>query len=436
MKKVLATFLAASMTFSLAACGSTGAASDAATTTSDNAATGATAADAGNREKVDFWYLWGGDEASLIEQIISAYNQSQDKYEVVGLSTPDQQKIVTAISGGNGPDISDCFGSSMVKYANDGIAMPLDDLMSQNGVSESDYVQAAIDQQKFDGKTYALPVSMNIYALYYNKTLLAQEGIDLPKTAEELYSLGEQTTKVGADGQITQLGSPLVTDSYWYSCMSLAYGTDFGSSDGSNLTPDNAGFRAALEYEQSQVDKFGEAFNNFVTSGIANQYTGQDPFLAGQQVFRIDGPWLYKMAVDSGIDFDLMPIPGAASVGGQGYTILDTSNFFIPSNAKHADGAFAFMKYITDGDGAKMFVQLKGDLPAKQDLTTDQSISGISESFKVYLDIVAQNHLYAMPQSVKAEKYGDDISSALSSVLTGTSADDAIKALKDKVAAY
>ena len=70
----------------------------------------------GEREKISFWYLWGGDEAKLIEQMITAYNKSQDKYEVVGTSTPDQQVIITAISGGQGPDITDDFGGNVPKY--------------------------------------------------------------------------------------------------------------------------------------------------------------------------------------------------------------------------------------------------------------------------------------------------------------------------------
>jgi len=420
MKKVVSVLLAVLMALSLVSCKK----SDSGSKSSSGTQT------------VNFWYLWTGDEAKLIEKIVAEYNKSQSKYKVVGLSTPDQQKIVTSISGGKGPDISDCFGSSMVKYANDGIAASLDDLMAKNGVNESDFVKEALEQQKANGKIYALPISMNIFALYYNKDLMKASGIEeVPKTAEELFEACEKATKAEG-GKITQLGSPFVTNSYWYSCMTLAFGTDFGTSDGSKLTPDNEGFKKCLKFEESQVKKFGNSLNNFVTSGIAKQYTAQDPFLAGTQVFRIDGPWFYKMAEDQKINFGLTGIPGSSSVGGSGYTILDTSNFFIPSNAKNKEGAFDFLKYITDGEGARMYVELKGDLPAKKDLTTDSSIKGISESFKVYLDIVAQNHMYIMPSSEKTTKYGEDITAAVTNVMSGKSADSELQSLVSKVKAY
>lgn len=93
-----------------------------------------------DREIIDFWYLWSGDGesgAGNIESIIDAYNESQDKYEVVGLSVPDQQKIITAISGGNGPDITDAFATDVPSYAEEGIALALDELIAADGLDLS-----------------------------------------------------------------------------------------------------------------------------------------------------------------------------------------------------------------------------------------------------------------------------------------------------------
>lgn len=94
MKKMLSLGLSFSMAVMLGACG----AKTTPTTTSVSSEGGTKQT---QRETVNFWYLWGGEEAKIIEEIISQYNSSQDKYEVVGTSTPDQQVIITAISGDN-----------------------------------------------------------------------------------------------------------------------------------------------------------------------------------------------------------------------------------------------------------------------------------------------------------------------------------------------
>lgn len=413
MKKVLAAILAALMVFSFAGCKKS---------TSSNA--GST-----EKTKVNFWYLWTGDEAKYIENIVTAYNKSQDKVQVVGLSTPDSQKIITAISGGNGPDITDSFGNSMYQYSNDGIALALDDLMSKNGVKADDFVKEAFEQQQVGGKTYALPISLNLFGLYYNEDLLNKDGLKVPTTMEDLWAESEKATKEEG-GKITQLGSPFVPLSNWYECTAFAYGTDFGKADASTLTPDNEGFKETLKFEASQVSKF-KGMNNFVSSGVAKQYTAQDPFCAGTQLFRIDGPWLYKTAKDAGVNVKIVGIPGSKAKGGTGYTLCDTSNFYITANSKHPDAAFDFLKYITDGAGAKMFVTQKGDLPALKSLTTDSEVTGLSDGMKGFLDILSQNHLTLMPSGATSTKYTEAIDTAVKDVIAGKSYDDAMKTLVD-----
>lgn len=377
------------------------------------------------RQKVNFWYLWGGDEGKIIEKIITAYNESQDKYEVVGLSTPDQQKILTAISGGDGPDIVDDFGGSVPKYASEGIAMPLDDFMTAENFDKSLYVDAALAQQVYEGKTYALPISTNVFALYYNKDILEQAGItELPKTLEELIQMSEQTTKMDGD-KVQILGSPFVTDSYWYYCYTYAMGGSFGASADS-LTPDNDAFLSVLNYGKSQADKFGaDAISNFITSGNSKRYTPEDPFCTGNQTFRIDGPWFYAIAKSAGVNFDIMPLPGSAAQGGDGYSMVDTSMVYIPATAKSPEGAWDFAKYISSGAGAEIFVKEKGDLPAAKALTTDESVVNSKPHYKVYLDIINKNKMYSLPPMSGSSVYDQNLRQAVSSVLLGNSVEDA-----------
>lgn len=386
------------------------------------------------KQKVDFWYLWGGDEAKLIEEIIAEYNKSQDRYEVVGLSAPDQQKIITAISGGQGPDVTDDFGSSIPKYAAEEIAMPLDDLIERDKLDISTMAASAVENQMFEGKIYGLPISINVYALFYNKDLLAASGVSkLPETLEELMALSDTLTKKSGEN-ITQMGGPFVPAIYyWPYSFTYAHGTYFGSNDGSTLTPDNSGFRSILEFTARQVAKWGkDSFNNYVTSGASAVYTPQDPFLQGTQVFRMDGPWFYNMAQDAGINFGVMPLPGTKAMGGDGYSLLDTSNVYIPTTAKNKEGAWDFVKYMTVGEGAKHFVVKKGDLPALLKLTSDPEVISAAPSNEVFLSVVAKNNYYSLPQFSETALYQKHIQDAITDVMLGTSVDKALSDLVTK----
>lgn len=439
-RKVMSICLAAVMLGGLlAGCGSSSdqaSSQEASTAASAEATTGTTeTAASGDRETVNFWYLWGGDEAGYIEQIIEAYNQSQDKYQVVGLSTPDQQKVITGISGGNGPDITDDFGSSIPNYAAQNIAMPLDDYIAKDGIDlDSTFVNGTMDQQTYDGKTYALPISSNVFALYYNKDLLKAAGYtEPPKTMEELQDMAAKMTKA-ENGTITEFGAPLVPSSYWWQNMTFANGDTFGEEG--SLNADNEGFHKSLSWLESYVKEFGsDTVNSYVTSGQSKINSAQDPFLAGEQALRIDGTWFYKMAKDAGINFGLTMIPAYEAQGDKTYSAIDTSNFYIPSTAKNPDGAWDFLKYITIGDGAKMFITLKGDLPALQSLLDDQDVKSGSESYDVYLKVLSDATLVTMPGILDSTTFDTALQSAIDSVMLGGSADDAIKEAQDTISA-
>jgi len=387
----------------------------------------------GGRQTVNFWYLWGGDEAGLIEKVIDSYNKSQSKYTVVGLSTPDQAKIITGISGGNGPDVTDDFHHNAPLYADEQIALPLDEYIVRDKLDTSKFVKNAYDLMKYNGKIYMLPLSVNIDALYYNKDLLAKAGITtLPKTLEELMQMGHDTT-IAQGGQITQLGSNLVSVQDWIYAYTYANGTNFGSVG--NLTPNNAGFRKVLDYIASEVAAFGSTpLNNFITSGMSNIYSPQDPFFQGKQVFRIEGAWFYNMCKSAGVNFDIMPIPGAKSVGGTGYTFLGCSTMFIPTTTKNKEGAWDFVKYITYGDGAKVFITLKGDCPALQALSTDKDVVNAAPHFKTYLDIVSNGTMIGLPLFTGAQEYSKAILDAVTNVQLGGAVDKAMTDLQAAVA--
>ena len=140
------------------------------------------------------------------------------------------------------------------------------------------------------------------------------------------------------------------------------------------------------------------------------------------------------MAKDAGINFGLTMIPAYSSQGNKTYSLIDTSNFYIPSTAKNPDGAWDFLKYITMGDGAKMFITLKGDLPALQSLLDDPDVKSGSESYDVYLKVLSDSTLVTMPGVLDGQTFKTALQSALDSVMLGGKADDAIKEAQEAVA--
>ena len=279
---------------------------------SPSASQGAGASTSGGKSKVTVWYLWGGAEGEALEQVIQDFNSSQDKYIVEGLSVPDEQKIKVAIAGGNGPDLTDSFDWSIPQYAQQGIALPLDDLIARDDYDLSDFIPAALESGKFQGKQYALPINVSFQMMYYNKKLLADAGFtEPPKTSKELYDVAVKTTKTNSDGSIDVLGFPSYpSEKYIFNTLAYAYGSTFTNEDATEITLDNPGTLEAAKQIYDYTKQFGS--NNIKQLQASGKWLDpSDPFLMGKQAIRFDGPWLSAQIKKQNIqlDYGIAPIP-------------------------------------------------------------------------------------------------------------------------------
>jgi multiple sugar transport system substrate-binding protein len=307
----------------------------------DDAATPTAAATEAPKEKtkVTFWYLWSGDTVATIDKMIANYNAQSDKYVVEGLSTPDSQKIMAAISAGNGPDVTDDFNSNIGKYVSAGIMEPLDDYIAKTNYDIADFVPATIEACKMDGKTYALPININFSALYYNKKLLKDAGYtEPPKTMEEMYEMAVKTTKVNKDGTIDVCGFPDFPRVYYLDAFATAAGGGWYTPDDKPAPADSYGNKFALKMIRDYCEKFGQ--ENVIKFQSGGKYLDPtDPFLMGKQTFRIDGPWMgknikdtFKVDVDYGVTYvpypkDKPELAARASVS--------SSILFVTANSKN-----------------------------------------------------------------------------------------------------
>jgi multiple sugar transport system substrate-binding protein len=152
---------------------------------------------------VNFWYLWQDKEAARVEAMIQTFNASQSVYEVKGLSVPDVTKIKVAIASGEGPDTADDYSDAVASYASAGIAEPLQSYITKSKYDMSDFIPAALETCKYQGKIYALPISLNMFMLFVNTDLLKAAGVSAPpRTEKELLDIAIKTTKTNADGSL------------------------------------------------------------------------------------------------------------------------------------------------------------------------------------------------------------------------------------------
>ena len=386
-----------------------------------------------------FSYLWTGPEAQALQKVIASFNDSQNQIEVKGVSNPDMQKQLASMSSAKGSfDISDGFGNQVGSWASKGVLEPLDQYISDDHVDTADFVPAAMDQMKFQNKTYALPIAVHSFGLLYNKKLLADAGVTPPKTMDELASAIKKLTKVGAGGNITQLGlgSPDLPTSI--TTLGYAFGGDWNDSSTGKPTPDKPGNVQALDfYAKNVVQAFGADKVNRFVGGFGPHMSAQDPFQTGKVAMEIDGEWRSASITSTAptMKWGVTQIP-VADPSLAGSTQLTTSTLFIPANSQHKAAAAKFLAYMVGKDGMLPFTRALGNLPARTSMLDDPIYNDL-QNFKPFLDSLKSDKVHALSSAPGGSEYATDLASAIDSVNRGkASAQQALSDLATKTAKY
>jgi multiple sugar transport system substrate-binding protein len=330
-------------------------------------------------QTISFWYNNTGDEAKVYEEAVAAYNASQSKYRVEGLSVNDQQKLIVALSGNEAPDVVKGSNSQIVSYQANGLLTSLKSFIDRERFDLKIYSDKSVEANSINGEVFALPLDGYTIQMFYNKDLLRAAGFsEPPKTVEEMYDMAVAATKLDAGGNIDILGYPLFPLASARQELIYAFGGRWWSADGKTLTPQDQGIIDSLTYNVRYRNLYGiEKVQAFVATANTNRYTEKDMFFSGKQLFRFDGSWLPTMMknFNSAVNYGIALIPGTrAHPELQGVSRFETDSVFIPVTAAKKDGAWDFAKWVTGPAGAKIIDVGTGNLPALKSLYTDADI--------------------------------------------------------------
>lgn len=432
MKKLLACMMCVLLLASLAACSSPS------ETPADSASPGAPEqSQAAEPQTISFWYYHSGDEAVSIENEIAAYNASQDKYVVEGLSVPDTQKLIVSLGGNESPDVIFYSDYNTKSFQSNGLLESLQSYVDGESYDLSAFSNQALKGVTIDDQLYGLPVICSGIMMYYNKDILESIGYtEPPKTVEEMYEMGVAATTLDGDGNIDILGYPLFPLASAKQELIYAFGGRWWDDEG-NLTPDNPGILESLNYNMQYREKYGvEKVQAFVATANTNRYTEQDMFFAGKQLFRLDGSWLATMAQNYGSDvnFGIAPIPAPESnpdlLGVSRYEVTSVS---MPVSAPNKEGAWDFMKFFANHDSAKEVVLGTGNLPVRTDLYEDADILAIP-AYSEFIQGLQYENGVMYPRNENYSKYMSLIDEYLDYVYNGMKTpEDAMSELAEQV---
>ncbi|MFD8236699.1 extracellular solute-binding protein [Streptomyces sp. NPDC059696] len=236
------------------------------------------------------------------------------KVERTGFDTSDlANKTLLAAQQGNSPDVLIVDNPVVSTLAEAGVLTTTDENKADTSAVDPNLLAAG----QSDGKTYGTPIGANTLALYYNKKVLEEAGVDIA-------SVKDWTSLTAALAQVGKAGKKGITFS--------AIGTEEGSfqflpwfwGSGAELTElDSPQAVSALTLWKNWLDK-GYAPNSVLNN---TQTTSWQEFASGDYAFAENGTWQLAAAKKAGFDYGVLPIPAtgggdaAAPTGGEFVTV-------------------------------------------------------------------------------------------------------------------
>lgn len=438
MKKVLSMLLVSAMAMSLTACGGSGGGDSAASTSGDSAdadgVVNLSIWSPTDKEAVEAWWTEKLSEWNAEHPEIQVSREAIDRSD----SYAYENKITTAVTSSDLPDIFYVDGPTVSYYAENGIIVPMDDYFSQDDLS--DFVDSTVAQCTYDGKLYAISATESSVALYYNKNYLTECGVDVadiesrtidnPLTWSELEEIAQKCT---TDNYV---GTHIIMDHgeglpYALEPMFISNGKDFVSDDGSTAE----GYVNSAECVET-----AEYLANLIANGYANIDPIQDEFLNGACATMLGGSWDVAI-LEGSADFDW---------GVTYYPVSDNTktavspcgdwSAAISKDCQNVDAAGQFLQWLVNSDNTATYAAAVAKPATRNSSYENEAMAEYADGARAMFVEQLQNTAVPRPRtpsySVFSSKYAEAMTNIFSEAASSHTVDTAyIQSELDAVAA-
>ncbi|WFR58981.1 maltose ABC transporter substrate-binding protein [Anaerocolumna sp. AGMB13025] len=355
--------------------------------------------------KLNFWTLsgyleYGKAVADLFEQKYGVKVEVQEN----GLDTVN--KMMLDGPSGNGADVFMAAHDSFLTAKDAGI---LAELSADSARTVSEKInETAVKTVTESGKIYGVPVSIETYALLYNKTLVKGE----PATTFEQIKEEARSYNNAAENKFWYLTVP--TDGYpAYPFLSI-YGFQLFGADGTD--GDNPGFNTP-EFEKGleAIASLKEIIPIKADDlKIETMSLLEQKFKEGKTAYYPIGPWLVKSLKEENIDFGVTQLPTYDGKPMRSFSAVQ--NAYVSAYTKYPKAAELLAVFLSSDEAASLLYSKAYKITANKDITGIEGLKDDQE-LKVFSEEFTKS--VPMPSTKRISYYWTIMQSVLSAVFDG-----------------
>lgn len=414
----------------------TGASSDAASTSGEGSSETTTEASA-EQEPVELRVMWWGVDQRH-QRTLEVIEQFEEKYPYITV-VPEYQaqdgyseKVNTQLAAGNAPDVIQ-VGGDFSDYSRRGVLLPLDEMVG-NELQLSALPEGFLRPAKFEDKLYGVPLATNGIAIIVNKAMFDRAGLELPPsdwTWDDVPAYAEQLRAALGDDVY------LITDR----AREVSYLDFFLRQRGKSLVKDGA-----INFEAQDIADWFTMWQGWAESGAAPDAETASAFNeldvnnslvpAGRAAMTMN--WINQLPnFDNAMEDELalIPLPGGGEGTQSGFWLHPAQFWIVPATTQHPTEAALFMDFTINDPEATQVLGVDRGFPGSPEVlaTLKEASEPVVQTMVAYFDEFVANAGPISPAIPNGAEFGAAFTNAWQEVGFGRKSID--EAAADVVAA-
>ena len=335
--------------------------------------------------EIEYWQYNFGARVDAMNMLIEQFEAENPGIHVVHNSDIPydnfRDELAASAPAGVGPDVVTLFYGWIPAFVDAGYLVPLpDDPFSEEYILET--FSPMVANAKFEGSYWAIPTAVRSLALFWNKDIFADAGLDPespPATLDDFVAAAIATTKYDGDEtdiySIVQQGhAPALSaqDHHWFrEVLIRQFGGAPYSDDGRTVTYNSeegcAAFSWLAAFETEHLTG-----SNDILDGATNA------FVNGETALHVDGS--FRIGTIRGnnpdLNYGVTELPVGANGEQHTFGSYWTHGITRRANADPArlEASVKFLQFISTPEAGTLWVNNVGELPAQLAAASDEMI--------------------------------------------------------------
>lgn len=316
--------------------------------------------------EIEYWQYFFDARVEAMETLIENFEAANPDITVKMTHFPYadyRTKVAAAIPAGEGPDVVQLFYGWLNDYVAADLIQPLPSDVFPASKIDAEFFPM-VQAMKEGDQYWALPTAVRSLALFYNKRLLEEAGVEPPTTLEEMIAAAKAMTKRDGAGNLTQVGMTAgmtAQDHHWWrEGLVRQFGGEPYVDDYQTVNYNTEAGLEALNFYSSLF------MGDDAVTSIGFMDEPQAAFKAGRAGLHIDGSFrIGSLEGQRGLNWGVTELPATADGTQSNYASYWVNAITTKAEGEKYDAAVKFMEYITGDEAMQVWLDVVGELPAK-----------------------------------------------------------------------